>query len=154
DLVLLMGRGASAASVPAHDPERGTVAHSVLASFGGPAERHGRPHRGYYGGTFMLTVKERGHFVATMRYAHVSLMETMAAWVSTTPEMEVKLLLGEHIWDMAQHADSLGKRTYELRMPLQHSVRPAGDYADFLVEVVAIGPTPQRLAAMYDVLIP
>jgi hypothetical protein len=102
----------------------------------------------------MLTVKERGHFVATMRYVHVSVMETMAAWVPTTPEMEVKLLLGEHIWDVAQHADSLGKRTYELRLPLQHSVRPAERYVDFLVEVAAIGPTPQRLAAMYDVLIP
>jgi hypothetical protein len=102
----------------------------------------------------MLTVKERGHFLATMRYAHVSVMEALAAWVPTTPEMEVKLLLGEHIWDVAQHADSLGKRTYELRLPLQHSVRPAEGYVDFLVEVAAIGPTPQRLAAMYDVLIP
>lgn len=102
----------------------------------------------------MLTVKERGHFVATMRYAHVSVMETLAAWVPTTPEMEVKLLLGEHIWDLAQHADSLGKRTLELRLPLQHSVRPAEGYVDFLAEVAAIGPTPPRLAAMYDVLIP
>lgn len=102
----------------------------------------------------MLTVKERGHFVATMRYAHVFVMETLAAWVPTTPEMEVKLLLGEHIWDVAQHADSLGKRTYELRLPLQHSVRPAEGYVEFLAEVAAIEPTPQRLAVMYDVLIP
>ena len=54
----------------------------------------------------MLTVKERGQFVATLRYVHVSLMETLAAWVPTTPEMEVKLLFGEHIWDVAQHADA------------------------------------------------
>jgi hypothetical protein len=102
----------------------------------------------------MLTVKERGHFVATLRYVHVSLMETLAAWVPTTPEMEVKLLLGEHIWDMAQHADSLGKRTFELRMPLQKSVRAADDYVEFLAAVAAIEPTQQRLAAMYDVVIP
>ncbi len=43
----------------------------------------------------MLTVKERGQFVATLRYVHVSLMETLAAWVPTTPEMEVKLLAVE-----------------------------------------------------------
>ena len=102
----------------------------------------------------MLTVKERGQFVATLRYVHVSLMETLAAWVPTTPEMEVKLLFGEHIWDVAQHADSLGKRTFELRMPLQHSVRAADAYVDFLATVAAVGPTPQRLAAMYDVLLP
>lgn len=102
----------------------------------------------------MLTVKERGRFVATLRYVHVSVMETLAAWVPTTPEMEVKLLFGEHVWDVAQHADSLGKRTFELRMPLQHSVRAAEEYVGFLAEIAAVGPTPQRLAAMYDVLLP
>jgi hypothetical protein len=102
----------------------------------------------------MLTVKERGHFVATLRYVQVWLMETLAAWVPTTPEMEVKLLFGEHLWDAAQHADALGKRTFELRLPLQHSLRPADAYADLLAELAAIGPTPQRLAAVYDVLLP
>jgi len=102
----------------------------------------------------MLTVKERGHFVATLRYVHVFLMETLATWVPTTPEVEVKLLFGEHIWDVAQHADSLGKRTFELRLPLQHSVRAADPYVALLAEVKAIGPTAQRLAAMYDVVLP
>ncbi len=102
----------------------------------------------------MLTVKERGQFVATMRYMHVWLMETLAAWVPTTPEMEVKLLFGEHIWDVAQHADTLGKRTFELRMPLQHSVRPADAYVEFLTALAALSPTPQRLAAVYDVILP
>jgi hypothetical protein len=102
----------------------------------------------------MLTVKERGQFVATLRYVHVSLMETLAAWVPTTPEMEVKLLFGEHIWDVAQHADSLGKRTFELRMPLQRSMRPADAYVEFLEQVAATEPTPQRLAAIYDLLLP
>ena len=86
----------------------------------------------------MLTVRERGHFVATLRYVHVSLMETLAAWVPTTPEMEVKLLFGEHSWDVAQHADSLGKRTFELRMPLQKSMRAADGYVDFLASVAAV----------------
>lgn len=102
----------------------------------------------------LLTVKARAEFVATMRYVEVWLMETLAAWVPTTPEMEVKLLFGEHIWDAAQHADALGKRTFELRMPLQHSLRPVKFYADFLVELARIGPTPQRLGAVYDVVLP
>ena len=102
----------------------------------------------------MLTVKQRGQFVATMRWVHVTLMETLAAWVPTTPEMEVKLLLGEHIWDIAQHADSLGKRTFELRMPLQHSLRPVDAYARLLAEIAGMAPTTQRLAAVYEVLLP
>lgn len=100
------------------------------------------------------SVKERGQFVATMRHVNVAIMETLARWVPTTPELEVKLLLGEHIWDVAQHADALGKRTFELRMPLQHSLRPVDELSDLLADISAIGPTPQRLAAMYDVLLP
>jgi hypothetical protein len=102
----------------------------------------------------MLTVKERARFVATLRYVHVAIMETLAAWVPTTPEMEVKLLFGEHVWDVAQHADNLGKRTSELRMPPQHSVRAADGYVELLAAVRAIEETPKRLAAMYDVLLP
>lgn len=102
----------------------------------------------------MLTVKERSQFVATMRYVQVWLMETLAAWVPTSPEMEVKLLFGEHIWDVAQHADALGKRTFELRLPLQHSLTPVEEYVDLLNEIAAISPTPQRIAAVYEVVLP
>jgi hypothetical protein len=102
----------------------------------------------------MLPVKERANFVATMRYVNVWLMETLAAWVPTSPEMEVKLLLGEHIWDVAQHADALGKRTFELRMPLQHSLQPAKTYLDLLAELADVGPTPKRMAVAYDVVLP
>ena len=102
----------------------------------------------------ILSVKERGEFAATMRYVHVWLMETLAGWVPTTPEMEVKLLFGEHLWDVAQHADALGKRTFELRMPLQHSRVPVDSYTALLAELAAAGPTPHRLAAVYDVMLP
>ncbi len=102
----------------------------------------------------ILSVKERGQFVATMRHINVWIMETLAGWVPSTPEMEVKLQFGEHLWDAAQHADALGKRTFELRMPLQHSLPPAEEYIEFLDDVAGIEQTQQRLAAVYDVLLP
>lgn len=102
----------------------------------------------------ILSVKERGQFVATMRYINVWLMETLAGWVPSTPEMEVKLQFGEHLWDAAQHADAFGKRTFELRMPLQHSLPPAAEYLDFLAAVAEIEQTQQRLSAIYDVVLP
>jgi hypothetical protein len=58
------------------------------------------------------------------------------------------------LWDAAQHADALGKRTSELRMPLHHNLSPAEEYADFLDTVSGIEATPQRLAAIYDVVLP
>ena len=102
----------------------------------------------------MLSVRERGETVATLRWIHVRLMETIAAWVPTTPEMEVKLLFGAHIWDVAQHADALGKRTYELRMPLQHSLQPIESYQQLLAQITLVKDTSERLACFYDVVLP
>lgn len=101
-----------------------------------------------------LSVKERGDYVATFRWIEVRLMETLAAWVPTTPEMEAKLVFGTHIWDTAQHADALGKRTHELRLPLHDSLRPSDAYVAFLDDVRSIDDTAQRVAAFYDVVLP
>jgi hypothetical protein len=101
-----------------------------------------------------LSVKERGTAVATHRHVMVKLMETLARWVPTTPEMEVKLLFGSHIWDVAQHADALGKRTHELRMPLQHSIPPIREYQELLDDVDATADTGERISAFYDVVLP
>src|SRR6516165_5764007 len=66
----------------------------------------------------MITkVSERGRSVATFRYVCVWMMETIARWTPTTPEMEAKVMMGRHIWEYAQMADALGKRTFELRLP-------------------------------------
>jgi hypothetical protein len=101
-----------------------------------------------------LTVKQRGQNVATFRFIEVGLMEILSAWVPSTPEMEAKLLFGAHIWDTAQAADALGKRTYELRMPLQHSLMPAAGYLAVLDQVAAAQGAAQRIAAFYDVILP
>jgi hypothetical protein len=101
-----------------------------------------------------LTVSDRARRIATFRFIEVKLMETAARWTPTTPEMEVKVLLGRHIWDFAQHADALGKRTFELRAPLQHSERPRDAYVELLDEVAALTGTAERLAALYDAVLP
>ena len=101
-----------------------------------------------------LSVAERGRRIATFRFVAVRLMETAAAWTPTTPEMEVKVLLGRHIWDFAQHADALGRRTFELRLPAQHSLPPGEAYLGVLDEVRGLSGTGERLAALYDVVLP
>lgn len=101
-----------------------------------------------------LNVAQRGAHVATFRWIEVRLMETLAAWTPTTPEMEAKLLFGAHIWDAAQHADALGKRTHELRLPLQHSIAPSAAYVAYMDELRATQETPKRFAAIYDCALP
>jgi hypothetical protein len=101
-----------------------------------------------------LNVSQRGAHVATFRWIEVRLMETLAVWTPTTPEMEVKLLFGAHIWEAAQHADILGKRTHELRLPLQHSLAPAAAYVQYLDELRATKETARRIAGYYDCALP
>jgi hypothetical protein len=101
-----------------------------------------------------LSVKQRGQYVATFRFVEVRLMEIAAAWVPSTPEMEAKLLLGPHIWDFAQAADALGKRAHELRLPLQHSIPPNAAYLKVLETLAAVSGGPQRIAGLYDAILP
>ena len=99
-------------------------------------------------------VKQRAEAVGTFRWINVRLMEMLAGWVPTTPEMEVKVLFGRHVWDCAQHADALGKRAYELRAPLQFSLPPSDAYRAFLGELLELTTTADRIGSFYDVISP
>jgi hypothetical protein len=101
-----------------------------------------------------LSVQSRAGNVATFRFIHVFLMETLARWVPNTPELEAKVLFGRHIWDLAQQADALGKRTYELRAPLQFSLRPIDSYVEFLENFATTISTPEKIQGFYDVVLP
>lgn len=101
-----------------------------------------------------MNVKARAEAVGTFRHANVFLMETLAAWVPSTPELEVKVLFGRHLWLVAQQADKLGRRTRELRAPLHFSRLPAADYAKALDALAATRQTPARLDGFYQVALP
>jgi len=101
-----------------------------------------------------LNVKQRGDHVATFRWIEVRVMEMLARWVPTTPETEVKLAFGTHLWDLAQHADNLGKRTHELRLPPQCSFEPTPGYVRFLAELAETTASDRRVAAFYDCVLP
>jgi len=101
-----------------------------------------------------LSVHDRVRAVATFRFIEVRLMEIAAAWTPSTPEMEIKVMFGRHIWDFAQHADALGKRTFELRKPEQFALRPADDYVDLLERLAALRSSSDRLASLYNAILP
>ena len=100
------------------------------------------------------TVIDRCRAIATFREVSVKLMEMLALWTPTTPEMEVKVLFGRHIWDLAQQADTLGKRTFELRAPAQHSLAPVTEYEEILATARESRATSDRVAIFYEALLP
>lgn len=102
----------------------------------------------------MMTVNERARRIATFRGIEVRLMEMAARWTPLIPEMELKVLLGRHIWNFAQNADWLGKRTYELRQPMHYTLEPAPDYREFLDDVARAESTATRLGGLYKAVLP
>jgi hypothetical protein len=101
-----------------------------------------------------LNVKARAEAVGTFRHVNVFLMETLAAWVPSTPEMEVKVLFGRHLWLAAQLADRLGRRTRELRAPLHFSRPPQASYLKALDALAGLKQTGDRVAGLYQVALP
>ncbi len=101
-----------------------------------------------------MTLREKAEHVGTFRAIRVYLMETLARWTPTSPELEAKVLFGRHIWDTAQHADALGKRTLELRAPLHYTLRPTAAYMNVLEEVAAQTGTAERIRCFHEVIVP
>ena len=99
------------------------------------------------------SIQQRAEHIGTFRWLEVQLMETLAAWVPTTPEMEVKVLFGRHVWDCAQHADALGKRAFEVRAPMHYTLPPAASLQTYLHEVSSISETSTRVSLFYDSII-
>jgi len=101
-----------------------------------------------------MNVKQRADALGTFRFIEVYLMETAAYWTPITPEMEVKVMFGRHIWDFAQHADWLGKRTFELRQPEHYTRRPDDAYVRLLEQMKQAETVSERLTLLYDVVVP
>ncbi|MBL8997122.1 MAG: hypothetical protein KJZ74_14885 [Gemmatimonadales bacterium] len=101
-----------------------------------------------------LNVRERADTIGTLRHISVFAMETLARWVPTTPELEAKIVLGRHIWEFAQHADGLGRRTHELRAAMHYSPAPTDPYVAILEEWRALTATADRIGTLYDAIIP
>jgi hypothetical protein len=102
----------------------------------------------------IATVADRCRAIATFRHVSVRLMEMLARWTPTTPEMEAKVTFGRHIWQLAQQADRLGKRTFELRQKEHHSLPPTAAYSTLLEQTAEETETGARLAGFYDGLLP
>ena len=102
----------------------------------------------------VFTVKDKAEYLGTLRWVEVHLMETIASWVPTTAEMEIKVLFGRHVWELAQNADALGKRTFELRAPLHYSIAPGSALREALEAARQVSSTEERIVLFYDVILP
>ena len=106
-----------------------------------------------------------GHFSAdhsarllrNYRYVVERTMRAVGGWIALTPEISAKLVMGRHVWDLAQQCDAFGRRLPELRAPAQVSEPANPDvvrFMDRLEEPERPGETVERLVGVYSVLKP
>ena len=100
-----------------------------------------------------LTITQKADTLGTFRFVCVRLMDTLAAWVPSSPELEVKTMFGRHIWYLAQHADAIGHRTVELRAKLHYDRQPAEAYMRFIRLVDDASSSGNRVAGVYDAVV-
>ncbi len=105
-----------------------------------------------FGGRF--TVKENSQRLANYRYLEIQLMEMIAGWSHTTPQLAFKATFGYHVYDHAQAADLLAERLEQLRSGRNSQEPATDDFARLCEHVWLLDSTIDRLVAVYRVLEP
>src|SRR5918998_1355248 len=105
-----------------------------------------------FGGRF--SVKENSQRLANYRYLEIQLMEMVAGWSHTTPQLAFKSTFGAHVYDHAQAADMLGERLEQLRSGRERDEPATDAFARLCEEVWNLESTVDRLVAVYRVLEP
>ena len=106
-------------------------------------------------GTFSADHSAR--LLRNYRYVVERTMRALAGWIALTPELSAKLLMGRHVWDLAQHCDAFGQRLPELRSRAQVSeaANPAvATLMDAVEDAERPDQTVERLVGVYGVLKP
>ena len=106
-------------------------------------------------GTF--SAEHSARLLRNYRYVVERTMRALGGWIALTPELSAKLLMGRHVWDLAQHCDAFGQRLPELRSRAQVSeaANPAvAMLMDAVEDAEAPDQTVERLVGVYGVLKP
>jgi hypothetical protein len=106
-------------------------------------------------GTF--SAEHSARVLKNYRYVVERTMRALGGWIALTPELSAKLLMGRHVWDLAQHCDAFGRRLPELRAHAQESesANPSvATFMDAIEEPEAPDQTVERLVGVYSVLKP
>jgi hypothetical protein len=106
-------------------------------------------------GTFSADHSAR--LLRNYRYVVERMMRALGGWIALTPELSAKLLMGRHVWDLAQHCDAFGQRLPELRSRahVSEAANPAiATFMDAVEEAEGPDQTVERLVGVYGVLKP
>jgi len=104
-----------------------------------------------------FSADDSARLLRNYRYVVERTMRAIGGWIALTPEISAKLVMGRHVWDLAQHCDAFGRRLPELRAHAQVSEPANPDvvrFMDCLEEPEGRDQTMERLVGVYSVLKP
>lgn len=104
------------------------------------------------GGEF--DVRESARRVVRYQMVEFHIMRLLAGWLAKIPEFDLKFEIGRHVWQDAQHAESLRQRTSELRVPQDADRRPPVEVQQFLDALDEAATPLQFLAGVYRIAKP
>lgn len=98
-------------------------------------------------------VKPQADALACLRSLERESFRLLGGWMALIPEWDVKMAIGKHIWEGAQHAERLGRRLVELRAPVRGSRVPVA-LPQLIRAADRSTTTLERLVAVYRVIKP
>jgi uncharacterized ferritin-like protein (DUF455 family) len=89
-------------------------------------------------------------------YFHVErdLVHVLGGWIARAPETEVKIGLGTHVWEDAEHGGQIRQRIKELRYPSEYPMAPDERLITLAERVNAAEDTLLLLVGVYEVIKP
>src|SRR3954451_18835577 len=100
-----------------------------------------------FGGRF--SVKENSQRLANYRYLEIQMLEMIAGWSHTTPQIAFKATFGAHVYDHAQAADMLGERLEQLRSGRERDEPATDEFAQLCEAIWKLESTVDRLVGIY-----
>lgn len=116
-----------------------------------PWERNELPGR--------FSVEETARRIGNYKWVEMRLFELLGSWVSSVPELDIKLRLGTHCYHHAFHAELWHKRLPQLREmdPARLTMAPNPEletFMDALADNERLDDSLAKLVGLYRVLLP
>lgn len=96
-----------------------------------------------------MLVNTNARTLMAYRYVERECMRLLGGWMAITPEWDVKLATGKHLWEGAQHVERLNRRLVELRHP--HGFKAPVALRELMAQVDQADDTLHRLVGVYRV---
>lgn len=101
-----------------------------------------------------LPVDENAQRLSNCFHAENQLLHTLAGALPRVPDFHLKIVLGTHLWRIAQNLNEYSSRLSELRERGDYPARPGDRFENFLNEIDQVPSVHEQLVWIYQHFVP